>query len=73
MRYLNRSGSSLFQKSFAAVSIIFPTLHDRLWDMMSIWLSTRIKGKTSEKFCKEQGWKYEMITKGSLAFYGKIN
>jgi len=37
-----------------------------------LWLSTEIKGTTAEQFCREQGWKYKMITKGSLAFYGKI-
>jgi hypothetical protein len=36
------------------------------------WLSTKIKGETAEEFCKEQGWKYKLITKGSQAFYGKI-
>lgn len=36
------------------------------------WLSTKIKGQTAEEFCKEKGWKYKIITKGSLAFYNKL-
>lgn len=37
-----------------------------------LWLSTKLKGQTAEEFCKEKGWKYKMITKGSQAFYGKV-
>ena len=36
------------------------------------FFTTNIKGETAEEFCKEQGWKYKLITKGIQAFYGKI-
>jgi hypothetical protein len=47
-------------------------IHETKGLPLLLWLSTRIKRKTAEEFCKEQGYKYKLITKGSQAFYGKI-
>ncbi len=47
-------------------------IHETKGLPLLLWLSTKIKGTTAEQFCKGQGWKYKMITKGSLAFYGKL-
>lgn len=47
-------------------------LHETKGLPFLLWLSTKIKGKSAEEFCLERGWKYKLITKGSLAFYGKI-
>lgn len=47
-------------------------IHETKGLPLLLWLTTKIKGKTAEEFCKEQGWKYKLITKGQLAFYGKI-
>ncbi|MFH1861805.1 MAG: TnsA endonuclease N-terminal domain-containing protein [bacterium] len=37
-----------------------------------LWLSTKIKGETAEKYCLRLGWKYKLITKGDQAFYRKV-
>lgn len=47
-------------------------LHETKGLPLMLWLSTKLKGQTAEEWCKEQGWKYKMITKGRQAFYGKI-
>jgi hypothetical protein len=47
-------------------------IHETKGLPLLLWLSTKIKGKTAEEFCREQGWKYKLITKGSQAFYGKV-
>ncbi len=28
------------------------------------WLSTKLKRKSAEAYCAEQGWKYKMVTRG---------
>ena len=47
-------------------------IHETKGLPLLLWLTTKIKGKTAEEFCKERGWKYKLITKGQQAFYGKI-
>lgn len=47
-------------------------LHETKGLPLMLWLSTRIKGETAEEWCRKQGWKYKMITKGERAFYGKV-
>ena len=47
-------------------------IHETKGLPLLLWLSTKIKGQSAEVFCKYQGWKYKLITKGSQAFYGKI-
>jgi hypothetical protein len=47
-------------------------IHETKGLPLLLWLTTKIKGKTAEEFCKERGWKYKLITKGNQAFYGKI-
>jgi hypothetical protein len=47
-------------------------IHETKGLPLLFWLSTKMKGKTAEEFCKEKGWKYKLITKGSQVFYGKI-
>lgn len=47
-------------------------LHETKGLPMLLWLSTKLKGESAEEFCKRNGWKYKMITKGSQAFYCKI-
>jgi hypothetical protein len=47
-------------------------IHETKGLPLLLWLSTKIKGKTAEEFCKEQGYKYKLITKGSQAFYRKV-
>ena len=47
-------------------------IHETKGLPLLLWLSTKIKRTTAENFCKDQGWKYKLITKGSIAFYGKI-
>lgn len=47
-------------------------IHETKGLPLMFWLTTKIKRKTAEELCKEQGWKYKLITKGSQAFYGKI-
>ncbi|MEK7080572.1 MAG: TnsA endonuclease N-terminal domain-containing protein [Patescibacteria group bacterium] len=38
-----------------------------------LWLSTKLKGEAAEGFFRKSGIRYKIITKGSRAFYGKIN
>lgn len=47
-------------------------LHETKGLPLLLWLSTKLKRKSAEEFCKEQGWEYKLITKGPQAFYGKI-
>jgi hypothetical protein len=47
-------------------------IHETKGLPLLLWLTTKIKGETAEKFCNERGCKYKVITKGSQAFYGKI-
>ena len=37
-----------------------------------LWLSTKIKRQSAEEYCRQQGWKYKLITKGRQAFFGKV-
>lgn len=48
-------------------------LHETKGLPLLLWASTKLKGESAEVFCKKQGWKYKKITKGSLAFYSKID
>lgn len=47
-------------------------LHETKGLPLLLWLSTKIKGETAEEWCRKQGWKYKVITKGRQAFYGKV-
>lgn len=47
-------------------------IHETKGLPLLLWLSTKIKGETAEKFCMRMGWKYKMITKGDQAFYRKV-
>lgn len=47
-------------------------IHETKGLPLLLWLSTKLKGQTAEKFCKERGWKYKLITKGKEMFYGKV-
>lgn len=46
-------------------------IHETKGLPLLFWLTTKMKSKTAEEFCKEQGWKYKLITKGQQAFFGK--
>jgi hypothetical protein len=48
-------------------------LHETKGLPLLLWISTKLKGESAEAYCKKQGWKYKKITKGSLAFYSKID
>ena len=47
-------------------------IHETKGLPLLLWLTTKIKSKTAEEFCKERGWKYKLITKGQQAFYRKV-
>lgn len=47
-------------------------IHETKGLPLLLWLSTKLKRETADEFCKRQGWKYKLITKGELAFYRKI-
>ncbi|MEK6690822.1 MAG: hypothetical protein AABY78_05945 [Nitrospirota bacterium] len=47
-------------------------IHETKGLPLLLWLSTKLKGQSAEEFCKANGLKYKLITKGSQAFYGKI-
>jgi len=47
-------------------------LHETKGLPLLLWLSTKLKGQSGEEFCKEQGWRYKIITKGRQAFYEKV-
>lgn len=48
-------------------------LHETKGLPLLFWVSTKLKSESAEEYCKKQGWKYKKITKGSLAFYNKID
>lgn len=48
-------------------------LHETKGLSLLFWISTQMKGESAEEYCKKQGWKYKKITKGSIAFYTKID
>lgn len=48
-------------------------LHETKGLPLLLWVSTKLKSESAEDYCKKQGWKYKRITKGSLAFYTKID
>ena len=48
-------------------------LHETKGLPLLLWTSTKLKGDSAEEFCKKHGWKYKKITKGSLAFYTKLD
>ena len=47
-------------------------IHETKGLPLMLWASTKLKGQSAEEFCKEKGWKYKLITKGSQAFYSKL-
>lgn len=47
-------------------------IHETKGLPLLLWLSTKLKGQSAEDFCKNQGWRYKIITKGSQAFYSKV-
>lgn len=47
-------------------------IHETKGLPLLLWLSTKLKRQSAEEFCREQGWKYKLITKGRQAFFGKI-
>src|SRR3989337_4557064 len=46
-------------------------LHETKGLPLLLWLSTKLKGQSAEEFCRANGLKYKLITKGNQAFYGK--
>ena len=48
-------------------------LHETKGLPLLLWVSTKLKGESAEEFCKKQGWKYKKITKGSAAFFSKVD
>lgn len=48
-------------------------LHETKGLPLLLWVSTKLKSESAEDYCKKQGWKYKRITKGSIAFYTKID
>src|SRR3990167_10175341 len=48
-------------------------LHESKGLPLLLWVSTKLKSESAEEYCKNQGWKYKKITKGSLAFYLKMD
>lgn len=47
-------------------------LHETKGLPLLLWLSTKLKGESAEEYCRKQGWRYKIITKGREAFYNKI-
>jgi hypothetical protein len=47
-------------------------IHETKGLPLLLWLSTKMKRQTAEDFCRENGYKYRVITKGQAAFYGKV-
>lgn len=47
-------------------------LHETKGLPLLFWLSTKLKRQTAEEFCRQQGWKYKLITRGRQAFFGKL-
>ena len=47
-------------------------IHETKGLPLLLWLSTKLKRQSAEEFCRQQGWKYKIITKGRQAFFGKI-
>jgi len=47
-------------------------IHETKGLPLLLWLSTKLKRQTAEEFCRQQAWRYKLITKGRQAFYGKI-
>ena len=48
-------------------------LHETKGLPLLFWLSTKLKAKSAEEYCRQQGWKYKRITKGRSAFYRNIS
>ncbi|OGW03674.1 MAG: hypothetical protein A2Z59_04050 [Nitrospinae bacterium RIFCSPLOWO2_02_39_17] len=47
-------------------------IHETKGLPLLLWLSTKLKGQSAEEFCRANGLKYKLITKGNQAFYGKV-
>jgi hypothetical protein len=47
-------------------------IHETKGLPLLLWISTKRKRQSAEEFCRQQGWKYKLITKGRQAFFGKI-
>src|SRR3990172_3450802 len=47
-------------------------IHETKGLSLLLWLSTKLKGESAEEFCRANGLKYKLITKGNQAFYGKV-
>lgn len=47
-------------------------IHETKGLPLLLWLSTKLKRKSAEDFCRQEGWRYKLVTKGRRAFYGKI-
>lgn len=47
-------------------------IHETKGLPLMLWLSTKLKRQSAEEFCRLNGWKYKMITKGSRAFYNRV-
>lgn len=39
-------------------------IHETKGLPLLLWISTKLKGESAEKFAKREGWKYKLITKG---------
>jgi len=47
-------------------------IHETKGLPLLLWLSTKLKRISAEEFCRQQGFRYKLITKGRQAFYGKV-
>lgn len=45
-------------------------LHETKGLPLLLWLTTKLKRVSAEEYCRQQGWRYKLITKGRQAFYG---
>lgn len=45
-------------------------LHETKGLPLLFWVTTKLKRVSAEEYCRRQGWRYKLITKGRAAFYG---
>ena len=48
-------------------------IHETKGLPLLLWFSTKLKREAAEEYFEKLGWKYRMITKGKIAFYGKAS
>ncbi len=47
-------------------------IHETKGLLLLLWLSTKLKRQSAQAFCEGQGFRYKQITKGRVAFHGKV-